>query len=354
MSDKSNTPKPPQTPPPMDSRFFIIRGLNGIRNLGNTCYLNSIIQCMSNVIPFTKYILEKTEFEAHLNQNKTKRELRVAVFWYHTMNQMWNNNKILEPVMLKRAFGELDPRVAGFAQNDAHEIFLSLLNVLHDSIGVPVEMNISGEPKNPRDVLIRNSYMSWKQSWEKQYSKIVELFAGQSYSWLKCPHCNYKSDKFEPFFLLSLPLLPRHRTLYDCIHAFQQMETLDDENRWRCDHCKEEVNAEKKIELWKLPPFLIISLKRFNHQNRKIEKLIQYEETLNMQEFVSFGSDVPQNYRIHSTIHHEGGVNGGHYYANVRKTNGKWIHYNDNVVRLIESFGMIDKQTAYILIYQRI
>ncbi len=340
--------------PMMDPRYFIIRGLNGIRNMGNTCYLNSIIQCLSNVIPLTRYVLEKKEFEGHLYLNKSKKEIKVAVYWYHTMNQMWNNNKILEPVVFKRLFGEIDPRVSGFDQNDAHEIFLSLLNVLHDSVSFPVEMNISGEPKNPRDLLIQNSYMSWKNSWEKQYSKIVELFAGQLYMTTKCPHCQYKSQNFEPFFLLSLPILSKHRNLYDCIQTFQETEILDDENKWKCDHCEERVNAERKIELWRLPNFLILSFKRFNQRSRKINQLIQFNETINLQDFLPVDDNRPANYRIHSTIHHEGGTGGGHYYANVRKLNGKWIHFNDHSVRMLESFDMIDKHTAYVLIYQKV
>ena len=340
--------------PMMDPKYFIIRGLNGIRNLGNTCYMNSIIQCLSHVIPLTKYVLYRKEFESHLHENRTKREIRVAVYWYHLMNNMWNNNKILEPVMFKRMFGEMDPRVAGFDQNDAHEILLSLLNIIHDATSFPVEMNINGEPKNPRDILIKNSYMSWKQSWGKQYSKIVELFGGQFYSWLKCPECGYKSDKFEPFFLLSVPLLPKNRTIYDCIQSFQNMEILDDENKWNCDHCEKQVNAEKKTELWRLPNYFIISFKRFNQRNQKIDQLIQFDETINMQDFLAIDDGKPHNYRLHSIIHHMGNVRGGHYYANVRKINGKWIHYNDHTVRLINSFEMIDKQSAYILIYQRI
>jgi ubiquitin C-terminal hydrolase len=333
-------------------RFFLIRGLNGIRNIGNTCYMNSIIQCMGNILPLTRYLLEKTEFESDLRRNTKKRELQFGIQWYYMVNKMWNERKILEPFQFKRIFGELDPRVSGFMEQDAHEILLSFINLLHESVTVSVEMNISGQVKSSRDELLFRSYESWRLMWSNQYSKIVELFGGQMYCSLRCPDCNYFSDKFESFYTISVPITPETNTLYDCIHQFQELEILDEENKWKCDGCNEMVRGHKKTELWRLPPFLMIHLKRFNHRMQKIVKLIEFEPEIDLSDYISVPT-ARTKYTLISSIHHLGGCGGGHYYSNVRKTNGKWLNFDDHQVRLLSNFNDIDKKSAYILIYQR-
>jgi ubiquitin carboxyl-terminal hydrolase 8 len=333
-------------------RFFLIRGLNGIRNIGNTCYLNSIIQSMCNILPLTRYLLERKEFESDLRRNAKKRELQFGIQWYHIVNHMWNERKILEPFQFKRVFGELDSRVSGFMQQDAHEIMLSFINLLHDSITVSVEMKISGNIKSSRDEILYRSYESWRTMWSNEYSKIVELFGGQIYSSLRCPDCNYFSDKFESFYTISVPITEKTNTLYDCIHHFQETEILDEENRWKCDGCQNRVQARKKTELLRLPPFFIIHFKRFNDRMQKIAKLIDFQPEIDMSDYITIPNPRTR-YTLISTIHHLGGYSGGHYYSNIRKTNGKWLNYDDHRVRLMANFEEIDKRSAYMLIYQR-
>jgi ubiquitin C-terminal hydrolase len=355
-----------------DRQFFVVRGLNGIRNLGNTCYLNSIIQCLSNIVPLTRYFLEREEFEEDmtncLKRLKTKQSspskkendvpghFRVTVMWYHLLNKMWKEHKVIEPIIFKRVFGEIDPRVSGFNEQDSHEILLSLMNILHDSTAVEVEMNITGILKTPQNELLRRSFESWKTSWSSQYSKIVELFGGQYYNTLKCPECNYISDKFENYFVLSLPILDTCRTLYDCFHHFQRLEILDNNNKWKCDKCNEKVNGEMRTEIWRLPNILIIQLKRFqqsHHYHIKNDRLIDFTQDIDLSDYCPTTAESHPRYTLISTIHHVGTMNGGHYYSNVRKLNGKWLNFNDDQVRLMNNFNDINKKSAYLLIYQR-
>jgi ubiquitin C-terminal hydrolase len=358
--------KAPEGQMQYDRQFFTNRGLNGIRNLGNTCYLNSIIQSLSNIVPLTRYFLEREEFEEDMSNSlkrikKRKTEnrdeiplyFRVTVMWYHLMNKMWKEHAMIEPILFKRTFGEMDSRVHGFGEQDAHEIMLSLLNIMHDSTAVEVEMNISGNFQTEKNQLLRRSFESWKSSWEKQYSKIVELFGGQYYSWIKCPDCNYMSDRFENYYILSLPILDSCRTIYDCFHHFQRLEILDDKNKWKCDKCNDYVNAEMKTEVWKLPNILMIQLKRFHHHRSKIDSLVDFTQDIDLSDYCPITGESHPRYTLISTIHHVGTLNGGHYYTNVRKLNGRWFHFNDNQVRVMGNFGNIDKRSAYILIYQR-
>jgi ubiquitin C-terminal hydrolase len=353
MSSSSN----PQTSSPVSlytDVYYSSNGRNGLRNLGNTCFLNSMIQSISHIYPLTSYFMERTEFESDLRRNVSKKEIQLAVQWYHLLGQLWNKRGTIEPVNFKKTFGILDPRIAGFDQQDVHEVLLSFLNMLHDSVSYKVEMNISGNPRNPIDILMKRSYEHWMQSWKNQYSKIIETFGGQYYCTLQCPSCNHISDKFEAFFALTLPITRDTNTIYDCVRKFQEPEILDDENRWNCDNCKQAVNANKRCELWKLPPFLIITLKRFNHRMQKLDKIISFEEELLLSSFIRSADSRRSTYQLQSVIHHMGAYHFGHYVASVRKPDGEWYNYNDSTVTKIRNFAAIPQHTAYTLIYQQV
>ena len=70
-------------------------------------------------------------------------------------------------------------------------------------------------------------------------------------------------------------------SVYDCLQRFSQEEMLSGEDKWFCSRCKQHVTALKKIQIYKLPEYLIIHLKRFSHQranegSRKITKTIEF------------------------------------------------------------------------------
>jgi ubiquitin C-terminal hydrolase len=74
---------------------------------------------------------------------------------------------------------------------------------------------------------------------------------------------------------LSLPIPRREKkpTLHQCLAEFTKTEKLKSDECWECEKCKHQVRATKKLEIWKLPPILIIHLKRFRFTDRKREKV---------------------------------------------------------------------------------
>ena len=145
--------------------------------------------------------------------------------------------------------------------------------------------------------------------------------------------------------------------IYDSLDFFNKEEILDGDNMWFCNKCKNLRRAEKKIQIYRTPIYLIIHLKRFKHRNtiikallgNKNETFIEYKEILNLKDFV-VGPDRDKSiYSLYGVIIHKKFMNGGHYYAYC-KNRGIWITFNDE--RLSKCNNPIDKD-AYLLFYKR-
>ena len=126
---------------------------------------------------------------------------------------------------------------------------------------------------------------------------------------------------------------------------------------WFCNKCKEHRKAEKKIEIYRTPIYLIVQLKRFKKTNalvkaifgNKNETFIEYKEILNLKDFV-FGPDKNKSiYSLYGVIIHKKFMNGGHYYAYC-KNKGVWLTFNDE--NITKCKNPVDKD-AYLLFYKR-
>ncbi|CAN7997430.1 unnamed protein product [Ixodes hexagonus] len=148
-------------------------------------------------------------------------------------------------------------------------------------------------------------------------------------------------------------------TLYDCLRAFSESETLDEQNPWFCPTCCGNQRARKTLSVWRSPDTLMVYLKRrvfcTFYSGSKVDDRVEFPlEGLDLGPFVSGpcpgGSCL---YDLHAYICHFGGVNCGHYTAYTRHwTSGEWYHYNDEAA-CKQAPRQEDHANAYILFYQR-
>lgn len=134
------------------------------------------------------------------------------------------------------------------------------------------------------------------------------------------------------------------------------------ESKWKCPRCKQYRDAVKKIDIWKLPPILIVHLKRFKYHGLwrdKITTFVDYPiENLNLDKYVSnyeLKRSGAQNYRLYASSNHSGTLDGGHYIAHSRHMSiNKWFKYDDTEVREIVDSSTLKASTSYILFYSRL
>ncbi|KAJ8258597.1 hypothetical protein COCON_G00176090 [Conger conger] len=184
-------------------------GLCGLSNLGNTCFMNSALQCLSNTSPLTEYFLNG-RYEAELNrENPLGMRGEIAEAYAGLVKQIWlSRNSFVAPRTFKIQVGRFAPQFSGYQQQDSHELLAFLLDGLHEDLN-----RVKKKPYLAlRDAEGRPDQEAWTNHRLRNNSVIVDIFHGLFKSTLVCPECSKVSVTFDPFCYLTLPLpMKKHR-----------------------------------------------------------------------------------------------------------------------------------------------
>ena len=341
-------------------------GLVGLRNLGNTCFMNSIIQCLSNSVGLREFFLSN-DWERELNvKNKLGSGGKIARSFSSLMREMWEGSvetDVISPIELKRSVSSFIDRFEGFRQHDSQEFLLFVLDGIHEDLNRVKERpkyEEFGDYDDEEDIVVYG--LSWNFWLKRNRSIIVDLFSGQLKSELVCDVCKFVGVKFDPYMFLSVPVREvKEVSLEDCLSEFISEDKLDDENRWYCKRCKKHVNASKKIGLYNLPPVLIIHLKRFSKNSRgrysKNKCFVKFDvKELDMRRFLSkdvVDTGVSTVYELYGVSNHHGGVGGGHYTAYCKNSiDNNWYLFNDSRYSKV-SEDEVCSRDGYVLFFNR-
>lgn len=244
-------------------------GSVGMHNLGNSCYLNSIVQCLNQIESFTQFFL-KGDYAMDMNRkNPLGSGGRVATAYASLLKEIWSGKySALAPRMLKQTVASFAPQFNNSYQHDSQEFCQFLMDGLHEDCNrvknKPYVEELEGFGMEDEKAAIE----TWRKHLLRHDSVIVDHFQGMHRSHLTCPSCGRESIKFDVYSTISLPLAEDKNCssvikLEDCIEKFMEGEQLDDLNAWYCPGCKKHVCALKMIALWSVPDILILHLKRF-------------------------------------------------------------------------------------------
>ncbi|XP_075064034.1 ubiquitin carboxyl-terminal hydrolase 8 [Mixophyes fleayi] len=330
--------------------------LTGLRNLGNTCYMNSILQCLCNTPRLAEYF-HKNNYQSDINRaNFLGHKGEVAEEFGIIMKALWTGQyKFISPRDFKVTIGKINDQFAGYSQQDSQELLLFLMDGLHEDLNKADNRKRHKEENNDHLNDSQAADVAWMKHKQLNESIIVALFQGQFKSTVQCLTCHKKSRTFEAFMYLSLPLpSPSKCSLQDCLKSFSKEEKLTDNNRFYCSNCKSRRDSMKKIEIWKLPPVLLVHLKRFSYEGRwkqKLQTCVDFPlEHLDLSQYV-IGPKTFKKYNLFGVSNHYGGLDGGHYTAYCKNAmKQKWFKFDDHEVSEI-SVSSVKTSAAYILFY---
>ena len=184
------------------------KGLVGLTNLGNTCFMNTSLQCLSNCYELTQYFLSDKYINDINEDNPIGTKGILAKAYGNLLKHLWyGSSSYFTPSQFKNALGTFQKMFTGYRQHDTQEFLNYLLDGLHEDLNrVLKKPFIDKEEEKGSDAI--KSHNSWIDFLRRNQSVLVDLFYGQFKSTLKCPDPNCKNISiiFEPFLSISLPL----------------------------------------------------------------------------------------------------------------------------------------------------
>ncbi|XP_015669055.1 ubiquitin carboxyl-terminal hydrolase 2 isoform X2 [Protobothrops mucrosquamatus] len=335
-----------------------VQGLTGLRNLGNTCFMNSILQCLSNTKELRDYCLQ-SQYVRDLNNN-SRMQTSLMTEFAKLIQMLWTSspNESVSPSEFKMQIQRYAPRFVGYNQQDAQEFLRFLLDGLHSEVN-----RVLVRPKGHSDNLDHlpddeKGRQMWMRYLAREDSRIGDLFVGQLKSSLTCSSCGYCSTAFDPFWDLSLPIAKKSYgevNLIDCMRLFTKEDVLDGDEKPTCGHCKARTKCMKKFSIQRFPKILVLHLKRFSEARMRSSKLTTFVnfplKDLDLREFASQSCN-HAIYNLYAISNHSGTTMGGHYTAYCKSpVSGEWHAFNDSRVTPI-SLGHLRSSDAYLLFYE--
>ncbi|KMT19301.1 hypothetical protein BVRB_1g013070 [Beta vulgaris subsp. vulgaris] len=181
-------------------------GLTGLLNLGNTCFMNSAIQCLVHTPEFTRYF--RDDYRGEINwQNPMGMVGELAIAFGELLRKLWAPGRTpISPRPFKAKLARFAPQFSGYNQHDSQELLAFLLDGLHEDLNRVKDKPyiLSRDADGRPDEEVADEY--WANHKARNDSIIVDVCQGQYKSTLVCPVCSKISVTFDPFMYLSLPL----------------------------------------------------------------------------------------------------------------------------------------------------
>ncbi|KAF2732497.1 cysteine proteinase [Polyplosphaeria fusca] len=405
VHERQNTPqgRAPQLSMYVSSRHGQYRlHRTGLINFGVTCYMNSVIQCLSANMDLTNVFLTGS-YTGSLQRNNWKGSKGLLTEAYATLlsNLYKGDVGALRPSTFRKLGGYFNSQWGVDQQQDAKEYLEFVLDYMHEDLNITwdkpplkqlTEVEEQKREKLPRPYAAR---IEWNRYLHREHSYIGQLFAGQHASRLQCTTCGFTSTTYEAFWSISVEI-PRTGTadIRDCLRSYCSTERLDGDDIWRCPRCKKDREANKTLTITRAPNYLTIHFKRFRASKtegpHKVRTPIEFPlQGLDLGPFVNppitadeeaqvfaynardgetqlshlkqdLAMSPPYLYNAYAVIWHIGGnVSSGHYIALVKdKSKGCWRSFNDDKITDIEPGRLapenrLQNERAYIVFYER-
>lgn len=328
----------------------------GLRNLGNTCFLNTTLQILSHTTMFTNF-LNKKDYKKVL---KPIVDSCVTEEFDELRTLMYEKEGTIIPKRFIQKVFEVSKKkgrdlFTHWAQNDVSEFFGFIMECMHNSISRPIEVNITGKSENNTDKMAILCYNEMKNVYEKEYSEIMDIFYGVHYSQIVSMSGKVRSTKAEHFFSLDLAIPNKPQVnIYDCLDEHIKEEIMKDDNGWFNEKTHKKEDVKKRVVFWNFPNIVMIVLKRFSMDGRtKNNELVNcplYD--LNLSKYVQGYNASTYVYELYAIANHIGDMNRGHYTCYTKTMNGKWLDYDDETISEIEEKDLITPM-SYCLFYRK-
>ncbi|OSX59456.1 hypothetical protein POSPLADRAFT_1172765 [Postia placenta MAD-698-R-SB12] len=304
---------------------------SGFHNSGNTCFLNSALQCLLHTPPLLHVLIAHSKSDPCAFCRSAKNAFCMACSLRQVMHESHTKRRAFAPYPITTKLQVIAKHMRRGRQEDSHEFLRYAIDALQKSC-------LAGYPQKVDPKLAETTW-------------VHKIFGGRLRSRVTCLECDYNSDTFDNVLDLSVDIYGA-QSLKEALRKFVAVDHLKGADKYKCEKCKKPVTADKQFTVHDAPLVLTLHLKRFSPMGRKISHPVKYEEHLSLQPYMSQGQHGP-TYSLYGVISHAGGgPNSGHYYAHVKGCDNQWYEMNDDSVTRHPGTPT-SMRSAYILFYMR-
>ncbi|XP_021630603.1 ubiquitin carboxyl-terminal hydrolase 17 isoform X2 [Manihot esculenta] len=302
----------------------------GLTNCGNSCYANTVLQCLAFTRPLTSYFI----LQLHSNACRKKEWCFVCEFEFLILKAREGESP-LSPIRILSKIQKIGSHLGHGREEDAHEFLRYAVDTM-------------------QSICLKEAGAMGTLAEE---TTVVGLtFGGYLRSKITCMRCLGKSERYERIMDLTVEIDGDIETLEEALAQFTADEVLDGENKYNCSRCRSYVKAKKKLTVLEAPNILTIVLKRFQSGNfGKLNKSVRFPEVLNLAPYMRGKSDKSPQYSLYAVVVHRDRMNDtstGHYVCYIKTSHGEWFGINDSEVMPVELERVLLEE-AYMLLYAR-
>lgn len=328
------------------------KGHLGLANLGNTCFMNAVLQALRNNKEWSYFCL-KDSIKPYI-KTKDSTEKKILLAYIDLLKTFWNGSGpgYIQPAGffndIKAATKDtIYEEFTNRQPQDAHEFLVWLLDQMYMATQGEVGITIKNEEQI--EPMILSALKAWKGLFEKQWSPLTDLVFGLYRVQYECSACNTVHTRWESFNTLKYTLQMKDgkpAPLLDCLAAEFQEELIDE---YDCDNCSAKTenkgkrvrhSAKKKVHIWRLPKLLILTAKRFAPNMSKIHFPVADSTSEKFYSIFASESHEPSKhltYEMFATVDHHGSHFGGHYTCQAKMMHSnEWCHFDDDNVNKID------------------
>lgn len=334
----------------------------GLKNLGNSCYMNTCLQILIHSKDFIKRLLSK---KILINKSTP-----ISYYFSRLIEEIiYSNTSSIEPSEFKKIVSKQHPEFPefrGYSQFDTQEFCRIILedmnnelNEIKDKIAYK-ELKTDGKTKSESDKEYDKLFRS------RESSIIIDTFYGQFINIFICNKCKSKSFSFQK--VLDLPLLmPENNENNDSNQYISIKELLndyfkeDEEIKFKCEKCNKKRRHKKEIKISQSPNILILSLQRIffkDNKKKKNKSKVKFGEKLSIKDYIDedCGHMDEYKYYLYGIACHAGDINFGHYFAYIKINDKDWYEFNDSKIKYIGDniISETNFSYAYALFYKKI
>nr|XP_018632856.1 ubiquitin C-terminal hydrolase 22 isoform X1 [Nicotiana tomentosiformis] len=339
-------------------------GLRGLNNLGNTCFMNSVLQVLLHAPPLRNYFLSDRH-NRDICRKMSSDRLCLPCDIDLIFSAVFSGDRTpYSPARFLYSWWQHSENLATYEQQDAHEFFISMLDRIHDKEG--------------------KDSLATKDNGDCQCIA-HRTFYGLLRSDVTCTSCGFTSTTHDPCMDISLDLSscnssPKdlanksskpNESLVGCLDLFTRPEKLGSDQKLYCENCQEKQDALKQMSIKKLPLVLCFHIKRFEHSptrkmSRKIDRHLQFPFSLDMKPYLSssivrkrYGnrifsfdsdeSDISTEFEIFAVVTHSGMLESGHYVTYLRLRN-QWYKCDDAWITEVDE-EVVRSSQCYLMYY---